>query len=154
MVKKSQSYEITWLIRRLFRAMSQEADRYLRQWNISAADRAVMEFLYPDLELTVPGIAAKYDVTRQHVQVTVNALLEKGLLRTGENPHHKRSQLVRLSSLGRDCFAELRDKESRILNSLFANIPADQINVTQQTLALLLNRLNPKNPGAARPTHP
>lgn len=153
-IKKHQPYEITWLIRRLFRAMSQEADRYLDQWNITAADRAVMEFLYPDLELTVPAIAAKYNVTRQHVQVTVNSLLEKSLLHSAQNPRHKRSQLLRLSRQGQDCFTEIRKNESRILKNLFMEVPADAVDVTYQTLALLLRRLNPENKNDPHMSHP
>ena len=80
-LQTDKAYEVTWLIRRLFRAMGALADDYLADANLSAADRAVMEFLYPDRELSVPDIARRYDVSRQHVQVTVNGLLARGLLR-------------------------------------------------------------------------
>ena len=73
-------YEVTWLIRRLFRAMAQLADDYLRAHGLAAADRAVLEFLYPDEALSVPEIATRYQVSRQHIQVTVNTLLEDGFL--------------------------------------------------------------------------
>jgi DNA-binding MarR family transcriptional regulator len=70
-------YQIIWLIRRLFRSLSQKSDEMLRELGITAADRAVLEFLYPDAALSVPEIAKRYDVSRQHVQVTVNPLLEQ-----------------------------------------------------------------------------
>ena len=78
--------------------MAAAADDYLEASGLSAAERAVMEFLYPDRRLTVPEIAARYDVSRQHVQVTVNRLVDKGLLRAETNPRHKRSVLLRLDS--------------------------------------------------------
>jgi DNA-binding MarR family transcriptional regulator len=106
-----RAYEVTWLVRRLFRAMAARADDYLADAGFSAADRAVMEFLYPEQALSVPDIARKYDVSRQHVQVTVNGLVSRGLLRSIENPHHKRSRLIRLSSLSRASFEEIRRNE-------------------------------------------
>ena len=100
-MRNKRAYEVTWLIRRLFRAMSQEADRYLKESGLTAADRAVMEFLYPDEKLTVPAIADRYDVSRQHVQVIANGLQENGVLVLEPNPKHKRSSLLCLSPSGR-----------------------------------------------------
>ena len=135
--RTDKAYEITWLIRRLFRAMAETADGYLRDSGLTAADRAVMEFLFPDHELSVPDIARRYNVSRQHVQVTVNGLIEKGLVRSIENPRHKRSRLIRLSSLGRDAFDEIFRNEAELLEQLFADIPDDWLDATQQTLSLL-----------------
>ena len=89
-------YEITWLIRRLFRAMAARAEDHVQAAGISVADRAVLEFLSGGEPLAVPTIAARYDVSRQHVQVTVNRLRDKGLVRARPNPNHKRSPLIEL----------------------------------------------------------
>ena len=134
MQTRSPQYEVTWLIRRLFRAMAQFADRYLRAHGLSAADRAVLEFLYPENELTVPEIATRYQVSRQHVQVTVNALLEDGFLESRPNPRHKRSPLIALTRVGRELFNRIRAVESELLDALFADIPVDDIECTRQTL--------------------
>ena len=134
----NDAYKVTWLIRRLFRAMAERADAYLRDSGLTAADRAVMEFLYPDSALTVPQIARRYQVSRQHVQVTVNRLLEEGLLRTRDNPQHKRSPLLHLSDLGRDTFAEIRRNEDTLLDSLYADIEIADIATTRRTLDSLL----------------
>ena len=40
--------------------MAQLADGYLQAHGVSAADRAVLEFLYPDAALSVPEIATRY----------------------------------------------------------------------------------------------
>lgn len=93
----TDAYQITWFIRRLFRAMSEKANEYLESLGISAAERAVMEFLYPNENLTVPGIAERYKVSRQHVQVTINSLLHKKLVSTQDNPRHRRSPLLMLT---------------------------------------------------------
>ena len=136
-----QTYEVTWLIRRLFRAMGARADQYLAEAELTAADRAVMEFLYMSDALSVPEIARRYNVSRQHIQVTVNALLARGLLRSVENPKHKRSRLVRLSSSGRDSFEEIRRNETAFVEEVFADIADESLFVTKATLASLLQRL-------------
>jgi DNA-binding MarR family transcriptional regulator len=136
-----KAYEVTWLIRRLFRAMAAQADDYLADANLSAADRAVMEFLFPDEELSVPDIARRYDVSRQHVQVTVNGLAAKGLLRSVVNPKHKRSRLIRLSQLGRDSFTEIRRNETAIVQHLFDGISEEALSTTRTTLTALLTKI-------------
>ena len=140
--RAAKAYEVTWLIRRLFRAMAARADQYLQASELTAADRAVMEFLYPDRALSVPEIARRYKVSRQHVQVTVNDLVARGFAASVENPSHKRSRLIRLSSPGRDCFAEIRRREADLASRLFADIPDDWLNATHQTLRLLHNKLD------------
>ncbi len=53
--EQSNAYQVVWLIRRLFRALGQKSNESLKQFGISAADRAVLEFLYPEETLSVPG---------------------------------------------------------------------------------------------------
>lgn len=139
--RNQQAYQITWLIRRLFRAMASESNRDLAGTELSAADRAVMEFLYPDIELSVPEIARRYDVSRQHVQVTVNALVARGLLRNIENPKHKRSRLTRLSALGRNTCEATRRNETTVVERLFDRVSDDALRKTHATLTELLRKL-------------
>jgi DNA-binding MarR family transcriptional regulator len=133
-------YQIVWLVRRLFRALSETADNYLKEDDLTAADRAVMEFLYPEERLSVPSIANKYRVSRQHVQVTVNRLRSVGLVRAEPNPQHKRSQLIRLSELGRETFAEIRNNEASVVQKLFADLDRQDIDATRRLLKSLLAR--------------
>jgi len=134
-------YETIWLVRRLFRALAQHADDYLEEYGLSAADRAVMEFLYPDKELTVPAIAEQYDVSRQHVQVTVNSLLEKSVIGTVPNPRHKRSSLVLLTKAGRKAFSSVRRQESAIVSDLFSAVSDSELKSTHHTLGKLFRQL-------------
>ena len=135
-------YEITWLVRRLFRRMAKTADDYLADSELTAADRAVMEFLFPDRSRSVPEIAGLYNVSRQHVQVTVNRLVDRGLLATGPNPRHRRSPLIALSENGRLCFEEIRRNEKALVDTLFADIPEPDLNATRNTLSALLRKLD------------
>ena len=134
-------YDITWLIRRLFRAMGTAADAYLRHSGMTAADRAVMEFLYPGKALSVPDIAALYDVSRQHVQSTVNSLLDKGLAVAQDNPRHRRSPLIALTDGGRDTFAEIRRNEDEFIDTMFAGIASPDVDITRNTLHRLWKTL-------------
>lgn len=127
-------YEITWLVRRLFRAMGARADQYLASLGISAADRAVMEFLHPDQALSVPAIASRYQVSRQHIQVTVNRLLESGHVQTTVNPRHKRSPLIMLTRKGSDLFSGIREQEREFLDEWFDGIAHEQLVDTRNTL--------------------
>ena len=142
MTATNDAYKVTWLVRRLFRAMANKADAYLHDLDLTAADRAVMEFLFPDAELTVPDIARRYQVSRQHVQVTVNRLLDRSLLRSGDNPSHRRSLLIRLSGAGRSAFTEIRGIESELLDDVFSNVSIADVATTRRTLETLLGKLS------------
>jgi DNA-binding MarR family transcriptional regulator len=139
--KHSDEYQITWLIRRLFRTMTQTADRYLESLGISASERAVMEFLSKRNQ-TVPQIAERYGVSRQHVQVTVNALLEDKLVCLEDNPLHKRSPLITLSTKGRRMFAKITKEDEKAIELAFSNISRKQCKQTRQTLEQLLDNLS------------
>jgi len=141
-IKDTAAYEVTWLVRRLFRAMAGSADHYLRSLGISAADRAVMEFLHSDKQLSVPQIADRYSVSRQHVQVTVNQLLESKLLQSRINPRHKRSPLISLTEKGRGLYSQIQEKDAEILQQVFAEITDEDVQVTRATLKSLLANLS------------
>ena len=138
MAAVSPEYEVIWLIRRLFRAMARAADSYLGAYGLTAAHRAILEFLYPDQALSVPEIASRYQVSRQHVQVTVNSLLEDGFLEAIENPRHKRSRLIAMTRVGRDLFSKIRKVEAKHVDALFEDIPPDDIAATRRTLEAML----------------
>ena len=137
----SDQYQVIWLIRRLFRALSQKSSENLEGLGISVAERAVMEFLYPEKMLSVPEIAEQYNVSRQHIQVTVNSLLESGLVVTKENPRHKRSPLIMLNAEGRELFRTVLKKDEEVIFLLFSDISEDKVQITRQTLQSLLNEL-------------
>lgn len=139
---KSEPYQVIWLIRRLFRALSQKSNENLEEFGISVAYRAVMEFLYPDKTLSVPEIAEQYKVSRQHVQATVNSLSDAGLVVTRENPRHKRSPLIMLNAKGRELFSAVMKKDEEVVEVLFSRISKSSVHLTQQTLQSLLNELS------------
>jgi DNA-binding MarR family transcriptional regulator len=122
--------------------MADKADSYLKPLGINAADRAILEFLYPDNALTVPEVAKRYNVSRQHVQVTVNPLLEAGLLKQQPNPAHKRSPHIVLTAAGRKLFDRIRKADQRAIEALFADVSVTGQQQTRATLTTLLKRLD------------
>lgn len=139
--KADEQYQVTWLIRRLFRAMAQNATDRLADLNLTAADRAVLEFLYLNETLTVPDIASRYQVSRQHVQVTANGLLDRKLIRSKSNPSHKRSSLLLLTAKGQKLFERIRRSDQEAIHEIFAGIKHDQVKRTRETLQTLLENL-------------
>jgi len=139
-----ENYQVVWLVRRLFRSLAQKANENLGQYKLTVADRAVMEFLYPHEQLSVPEIASRYRVSRQHVQVTVNSLRKKGLLESRPNPRHKRSSLMKLSDKGGELFAAILTKDKETVDKLFSEIPAEDRKTTRRTLETLLRELPPR----------
>jgi DNA-binding MarR family transcriptional regulator len=139
--KHDEQYQVTWLVRRLFRAMAQNATDRLANLNVTAADRAVLEFLYVDKELTVPEIASRYQVSRQHVQVTANGLIEQKLIHSKPNPSHKRSSLLVLTSKGRKLFERIRKSDEQAIAEIFASVSLADATTTRRTLQTLLDRL-------------
>ena len=139
----SENYQVVWLVRRLFRALADKASENLGKYQLTVADRAVTEFLYQHEKLSLPEIAARYQVSRQHVQVTVNSLLAKGLLESMPNPRHKRSVLLKLSRDGGALFTKILAKDEETVERLFAKIPDSDQKATRRTLQALLNELSP-----------
>jgi len=146
--RQTDAYQITWLTRRLFRAMADKADSYLKPLGITAADRAILEFLYPDQTLTVPEIARRYSVSRQHVQATVNPLLEAGLLKQQPNPAHKRSPHILLTAAGRKLFDQIRRHDRRAIEDLFTGVSATGQQHTRKTLQTLVSKLKSEGDSA------
>ena len=138
---ESDAYQVTWLIRRIFRGMGQIANQRLAKKRITAADRAVMEFLYPDKALSVPEIASRYNVSRQHIQMTVNTLLDKALLVSKRNPRHKRSSLMVLSKKGHALFEKIMKEDFELIEEWFSTLPAVEQKSTRENLAKLLANL-------------
>ena len=141
-MSEDDAYEITWLVRRLFRAMAQNSNERLAAFDISAADRAVLEFLYPDRSLTVPDIADRHAVSRQHVQATVNRLLEKDLVTAAPNPRHKKSVLLALTRPGRKLMTQVLKADKRLAGQLLATASRSDILITKRTLRKLYDQLN------------
>ncbi len=68
----------------------------------------VLRSLVKEGPQTVPEMARKRPVSRQHCQTIANALEAEGLVEFVDNPKHKKSKLVRVTRKGRDRFQSMR----------------------------------------------
>lgn len=84
---------------------------------------------------TVPQLARQRPVSRQHVQNVVNRLLAADLVKTEDNPDHKRSRLIVLTDQGRQTLATMLDREERLLEALDLDLEPDLIQEATRTLA-------------------
>ena len=83
---------------------------------------------------TVPQLARMRPVSRQHIQLIVNDLKDKGLVELVDNPAHKRSRLVQLTAAGTRYLKAMNRKEGELLAKLGIEIPAADMERAAGTL--------------------
>ena len=101
-----------------FQRMKALGDRLHAPDGVGTGMRAVMESLAASAPQTVPAIARVKRVSRQHIQVLVNALVRARLVRIDANPADRRSPLVRLSRRGETVFRRMRGREAPVFAAL------------------------------------
>jgi DNA-binding MarR family transcriptional regulator len=108
---------------------------------VTAARRAVMEFLADHDPSTVPQIAEAKSVTRQHIQTSADELVAQGLAVWSDNPAHRRSRLLALSPKGTEIFLAIRREETAYLDQIGAAMDPARIETARQALRDLQRRL-------------
>ncbi len=108
---------------------------------LPVSQRGVLESLYRDGPATVPALARARPVSRQHIQVLVNALLEAGLVETAENPGHRRSPQIALTVAGRRRFEAMRLRERRALEAQRLPVSAAELRAAARVLRALRTHL-------------
>jgi DNA-binding MarR family transcriptional regulator len=123
-------------IRRLFQLLKALADAIHKEAGLNASTRAVLESLV-DGPRTVPDIARQKSVTRQHIQLIADELLRMKLIDLRENPAHRRSPLLALTREGKAAFADIRKRETPLLELLGAALEPRKAAITLETLSVL-----------------
>jgi DNA-binding MarR family transcriptional regulator len=104
-----------------------------------------MEILSYAGSITVPEIGRVKSVSRQHIQLVVNTLLEMNLIKRQNNPNDKRTYLVSLTSLGRDTYDAIQIREMTELQTLCDEFDSEELRVAtkmMQKLNKLLKNIN------------
>lgn len=130
-------YQVIRHIRSSFNLLRALGDDLHRDLKVTAAMRAVMETLAEDGEQTVPQIARTKAVSRQHIQVNVDALLRKDLVILRDNPNHLRSPFVALTPQGRRTFTAMRHREAELLERFAKEFLLEQLEQASGTLGIL-----------------
>jgi DNA-binding MarR family transcriptional regulator len=102
---------------------------------------------------TVPQMARARPVSRQYIQSLVNELESEDLVETIENPAHRRSRLVSLTSRGKDALTEMYRREADLFATLDLPISDDEMRQAASVLhsartALLQAQLRRERVGA------
>ena len=118
--------QFTFEVALLFFRMQVAATQYLGQGRHSTGRRSILKSLAAGPQ-TVPAMAQRRAVSRQHIQKLVDTLRADGLVSSTVNAADRRSRLLRLTQKGRTFLEELRQREVRLFAELAADIPIEDL---------------------------
>jgi DNA-binding MarR family transcriptional regulator len=126
--------DLIWEIRRLFRELGQAADKALAPLGITAAERALLEFLAKEgAPVTLSEIARKSAVSRQHIHQTLSRLNPRWVDRT-DDPRDARSVFLSLSKEGRALWKQVRLVDDALLRQLEKQLDKKRVRAATTTL--------------------
>lgn len=134
--KETELYRLTHQVRTLFHQMANATDALHIDNGITAGMRAILEMLSGG-EKTVPDMARARRVSRQHIQILVNDLIDAGLVESQFNPSHKKSSLIVMTPKGENMFAKMRSREETLLSAAAKTLSSNDIAVARKALAAL-----------------
>lgn len=135
--RSEELYALIVEIRRSFNALKTFSDQSNDDLGVTAAMRAVMEYLSEHGATSVAEIARGKDVSRQHIQQLADSLAKTDLLGWEPNPRHKRSPLAVLTQEGTLKFAEIKRREAYVLDEIAAAMPDMNFEQARQSLGAL-----------------
>ena len=113
--------------RGLFHDLEEVSEIILARHDLSPQERRLMMTLRKHRRSTVPQLARKRGVSRQYVQVTMNALTRRGLVFFRENPDHKRSRLLELTQQGEERIREIMAREGEAMHRVAAGLSPEEV---------------------------
>jgi DNA-binding MarR family transcriptional regulator len=125
----------------LFHRLRSAAEAVHGEGELSAARRGVLKGLAALGPQTVPQMANRRPVSRQHIQAIVNLLAHDRLVETIANPAHKRSVLVRLTARGRTAVRDIARREAALLASIGSGLSPAEIDRATAVLRTFRARL-------------
>ena len=128
-------------IRVLFHKFAEAGARIHQTDNIAIGKRAVLEDLLVNGPQTIPQMARKRPVSRQHILNLVQPLKEGGDVEFIENPEHKRSFLVVLTDQGREKMQAMLQTEDVVLEKLAQSLKMKDLETTIASLSAIKNLL-------------
>ena len=140
-VSEKEIEAVIGAIRASFARLRAVGDALHEDIGVTAAMRAVIETVSGNETLTVPEIARLKRVSRQNIQVIVDALLAADLVSLAENPAHRRSPLIQLTNRGRETFRGMRRRERSAFKAIAHDLTPAAVATTRQTLAAMQRRL-------------
>ena len=136
--QQQQFYDLALAVRRLFHLLGHSASTLHGDLGISGGMRAVLESVIESGPQTVPDMARARPVSRQHIQMLVNGLLDAGCVAYLENPAHKRSRLVSPTENGREIYELMRERERDAFRTLTVELSAEDMETATAVLRSLI----------------
>lgn len=128
-------------LRECFHRLKAYGDDVHANLGVNASMRGVLESLVEGGPLTVPQIARSKSVSRQHIQLVVNALAEREYAAIKANPNDARSPLVAITKDGQGLYRKIVDRELKILSAFAQRFSAPDLAVTRHVLESIKNGL-------------
>ncbi|MEM7792172.1 MAG: MarR family transcriptional regulator [Verrucomicrobiota bacterium] len=128
-------------IRRTYNRLYAVTDVIHADSDLTAPKRTLLLDLHREGALTIPALAKLRCVSRQIIQTQVNELINARLVATKDNPNHKRSFLLVLTSLGERTVQKIIDKESDFIRQLGWFPEADSLAKCQKVLDQIYEKL-------------
>jgi DNA-binding MarR family transcriptional regulator len=131
-------------VRLLYHRIVQVGEQLHADESVTLGMRAVLEFIMRHGPTTVPDIARSRSVTRQHIQILVNDLLEQDLVVLEDNPLHKRSSFVTLTKKGERVIRRMRKRESQLYQATKFGVKRNELRTAAKTLEHVRDALQGK----------
>lgn len=113
--------------RGFFHDLEEVSSSILARHGMTPQERRLLMTLRKHRLCTVPQLARKRGVSRQFVQVTMNALAKRSLVAFKENPDHKRSRLLSLTERGEALILGVMAREGEALQRVAAQLKSDEV---------------------------
>jgi DNA-binding MarR family transcriptional regulator len=134
--------DLVWEVRRLFRELGQAADAVLAPLGVTAAERALLEFLSKEREPITPSeIARKRSVSRQHIHQTLSRLDQEWIDRSADSSDARAISLS-LSGKGRRFWSRIRVADGELLERIEKVLPAREARSATATLRKIREALS------------
>ncbi len=91
--------------------------------------------------ITMPRLAEYLNCSRQYLQQQATSLIDKGFLKTLENPAHKRSKLLALTEKGKREFRKRRGRYLEFYATLEDQFTANEVSNATEVLSRLRDQL-------------
>jgi DNA-binding MarR family transcriptional regulator len=124
-------------VRRASHRLARVARQIHEEDVLTVGERAVLMELSVAGPRTISDMARTRPVSRHKIQVLVNRLVQRSLVRLGENPRRQRSTLASLAPSGKALVRRLLDREARVLDCLAQELTAADVKRAVEVLARL-----------------
>ncbi len=129
--------ELTFTTALLYFRLRKAAGELAGEGAQSSGRRSILKSLATGDAQTVPQMARLRALSRQHIQKLVNGLLADGLVELIDNPAHRRSRLVAITTAGRRAAAATSRREAEVFPQISRGISLADMRTATRVLQSL-----------------